>query len=220
MEKTPQIDIDSLKEQIKGEEGQAITEINVLFLDVSSNCTGYSICNINFHNKNAKLLKAGAIWFDPNWSHADKYSYIFHAIVTYFWIVEKVDYIVVEQYSINPKKMAGVHVVPEMMGVIKAAANENGIKVDSILPQSWRKILGIKKEGDDWKVPTKKKVLETVPNIPEESVSNVTNNTRRTPFDLYDAVAIGMAWLNKMGFPNLDTSQVEFNPHIGHDIGN
>jgi hypothetical protein len=204
---------DLLKEIDKG--GQVIRDINILFLDVSSTCTGYSIINLNFHSKEAKLTKAGAIWFDPNWSHADKYSYMFHALVTYFWIVEKIDYIVVEQYSINPKKMAGVHVVPEMMGVIKVAANENGVKVDSILPQSWRKLLGIKKENDDWKLPTKNKVLETVPNIPEESISNITNNTRRTPFDLYDAIAIGLAWVGKVGFTRVSASQVKFNQHVG-----
>lgn len=200
-------------------EGEKVGNVNILFLDVSSTCTGYSVFSLDFLTKKGTLTKAGALWLDPNWTHADKYSYLFHALVNYFWIIEKIDYIVVEQYSINPKKMAGVHVVPEMMGVIKVAANENGVKVDSILPQSWRKLLGIKKENDDWKIPTKKKILEYAPHIPEESTSNITNNLRRTPFDLYDAIAVGIGWLNRIGFTNLDCKSAEFNTHIGHQIG-
>jgi len=199
--------------------GQKITDVNILFLDVSSTCTGYSIFNLDFGLKHAKLTKAGALWLDTNWTHAEKYSYIFHALVNYFWIIEKIDYIVVEQYSINPKKMAGVHVVPEMMGVIKVAANENGVKVDSILPQSWRKLLGIKKENDDWKIPTKKKILEYAPHIPEESVSNITNNLRRTPFDVYDAIAVGIGWLDRTGFSKIDCKLAEFNTHLGYQLG-
>ncbi len=210
--------IDELMSKIDSE-AQVVEEINVLFLDVSSTCTGYSIFKLSFKHKTAELTKAGALWFDDKWSHAEKYSYIFHALVTYFWIVEKIDYIVAERYSINPKKMAGVHVVPEMMGVIKVAANENGVKVDSILPQTWRSQLGIKKENDDWKIPTKRKVLEYAPHIPEESISNVTNNTRRTPFDLYDSIAVGLGWLTKLGFKKFKCDRAEFNTHVGQDIG-
>ena len=215
-------DLEDLKKEV-GKEGQLVTAINILFLDVSSTCVGYSICSVDFTHKQSVMKKAGAIWLDPNWSHAEKYSYMFNAISNYFWTVEAIDYIVVEQYSINPNKMVGVAVVPEMMGVIKCAGNENGVKVSSILPQSWRKILGIKpiitknskgKNERDFKTPTKDYVEKLIP-VPQQVKSNITNNLRQTPSDLYDAVAISLAWLNKLGFANVNTSNVTINSHIG-----
>lgn len=194
-------------------------DITVLFMDVSSTCIGYSIGKIDFLTKKATIIKAGALWLDQNWSHADKYSFIFHAILDYFWIIQKIDYIVVESYSINPNRMMGSLVVPEMMGAIKVAANEHGIKVDSITPQTWRKQLGIKRVKDvkDWKEPTKQKILELV-NVPEEVISNITDNTRKTPSDLYDAIAVSLGWLKRLGLTNIDTKNVEINPHIGYDF--
>lgn len=204
-------------------DGQRITSINVLFLDVSSACIGYSICELSFVNKTSKMTKAGCLWLDPNWEHAEKYSYVFASLVNYFWTVEKIDYIVTEAYSINPKKMVGVAVVPEMMGVIKCAANENGVKVNSILPQSWRSILGIKpdvtinakgKKERDFKEPAKR-LVDSLFTVPSQVVSNITKNQRQTPSDLYDAVCVGLAWTKKIGFASTDVSNVKINDHIG-----
>lgn len=213
--------VDDLKNEIK--DGQHITSVNVLFLDVSSSCVGYSIFNLSFVGKKSILTKAGCLWLDPNWDHAEKYSYIFNALSNYFWTVEQIDYIVVEQYSINPKKMVGVAVVPEMMGVVKCAANENGVKVSSILPQSWRSILGIKadvtvnakgKKERDFKDPAKRYV-DALFTVPPQVVSNITKNQRQTPSDLYDAVCVGLAWTKKIGFATTDVSNVKINDHIG-----
>ena len=97
-----------LKKEVvrKGQEEFNIEIVNILFLDVSSTCTGYSIAEVNFSRKTAKIKKAGALWLNPDWAHQEKYSYVFNALVNYFWIVEQIDHIVIEQYSINPKKMA------------------------------------------------------------------------------------------------------------------
>lgn len=193
--------IEDIRNLMKDVPEQKLTGVNILFLDISSACTGYCIVNIDFMEYKASFVKAGAIWLDANWTHQQKYSYIASAVREYFWVVEAVDHIVAEQYSINPKKMMGIHVVPEMQGAIKSAAWENGLKVDSILPQTWRSQLQIKKDmtqaGDKvWKIPTKLKVLEYV-DVPEQIMSNITSNERRTPFDLYDAVAIALGWLTK-----------------------
>lgn len=214
--------VDELKQQL---DGQHITHINVLFLDVSSACVGYSIFELSFVNRTSKMTKAGCLWLDPNWEHPEKYSYMFNSIQNYFWTVEKIDYIVVEQYSINPKKMVGVAVVPEMMGVIKCAANENGVKVASILPQTWRSILGIKpdvtigkdgKKSRDYKEPAKRHVDALLPTtIPPTVVSNITKNSRQTPTDLFDAICVGLAWVKKIGFVSTDVSNVKINDHIG-----
>lgn len=212
-------DIESLKKEVSKD--QVIEAINVLFLDISSACTGYSIANVNFTSKQVKFTKAGAIWLDPDWSHQEKYNYMFHVVCNYFWVGEAIDYIVVEQYSVNPKKMMGINVVSEMQGSIKAAAWENGVKVSSILPQTWRKQLQIKKNAEgDYKEPTKNKVLSYV-QVPVQSISNITNISRQTPSDLYDAVAIGMGWLIKLGYDDtkMKFDGIKFNDHINHQLG-
>lgn len=212
-------DIEALKQDVKP--GESIESINVLFLDISSSCTGYAIANINFTTKNIRFTKTGAIWLNPDWSHQEKYNYMSHVISNYFWVAEAIDYIVVEQYSVNPNKMMGVNVVSEMQGAIKAAAWDNGVKVTSILPQTWRKHLEIKKDANkDYKEPTKNKVLEYA-KIPDEVVSNITGQTRKTPSDLYDSIGVGMGWLIKVGF---DKNKIKFdnmkvNDHIGHQLG-
>lgn len=216
-------DLEALKKDIKGEDDAVrIDTVNILFLDISSSCTGYSIANVDFVTKKAKFKSAGCLWLDPDWCHQEKYSYMFNAILTYFWVVESIDYIVVEQYSVNPKKMMGINVVSEMQGAIKTAAWENGVKVASILPQSWRSLLGIKpiknKDGTkDYKTPTKDKVLEYT-KVPDELISNITKNNRQTPSDVYDAIAIGLAWLKKFGLTNIDCSSMKYNTHIGANV--
>jgi len=195
---------------------------HILFLDVSSSCTGYSVASVDFLNKKAEITKAGCIWLDPNWDHAQKYDYLYNMVQVYFETVEQVDHIVVEQYSVNTSKMSGVLVSPEAHGVIKAAAYSNGVKVSSILPQSWRAILKIKpkltdtgkgKPKRDFKAPTKEKVLDMMA-VPEEVISNITKKNRQTPSDLYDAVAIGVAWLQKNNL-KVTTKNCQFNTHIG-----
>lgn len=215
--------LEDVKKDVGKDEG--IKEVNILFLDVSSTCTGYAIMRVNFHDKTSRLTSAGSLWLNnKSWKDQERYSYLFHAIVGYFWIVGQVDYIVAEQYSINPKKMVGVQVLPELMGVIKTAGEENGVGVSSVLPQTWRSQLGIKpvvtkdkngKNKRDYKTPTKD-YCDALYDIPETSVSNITGKERNTPSDLYDAIAIGLGWTKKYGLDKLLTDQEwEFNPHIG-----
>ena len=177
---------------------------NILFLDVSSTCTAYAVAEANWEARSAKFLQAGAIWF-PKVSNEEKYLYIGLAIREYFYVTGNCDYIIHESYAINPKQMGGVLVCPEMIGAIKFAATENGIGINSISPQSWRKHCKIKplitvgpngKKRRDYKKPTKDFVLQHV-NIPEKVLSNITHNTRSTPSDLYDAIAIGYGWLSE-----------------------
>lgn len=194
---------------------QKLDGVTILVLDISSSCTGYCIVHLDFLHKKAKAKKAGAIWFGADWGHQEKYNYMANAINNYFWVVEQIDYIVYEAYSINPKKMTGVSVVPEMVGAIKSAAWENSVKVSSILPQTWRAQLQIKKNSDkDFKEPTKDKVL-TIASVPEEVNSNITKQPRKTPSDLYDAMAISWAWTKKLGFSDLDCKETKYQTHVG-----
>lgn len=179
-----------------------LQDCTFLFLDISSSCTGFAIAKINFMTKTAELTKAGAIWLDSDWEHGKKYDYMYDVVQNFFYIVESADYLVVEQYSINTKKLMGVSVVSEMQGAIKAAAYSNGLKVESILPQQWRSILKIKadvKNGKrDYKTPTKVKINSLV-KVPDEITSNLTGKKRQTPSDVYDAMAIALAWLSRNG---------------------
>lgn len=217
---TVSTDLDSIKEELGTEK---VTNVNVLFLDISSTCTGYAIASVNFETKTAEMTKAGCLWFDDSWSHQEKYLYAFDAIQNYFWVVEKVDFIVVEAYSVNPSKMSGVNVVSEMQGSIKTAAQSNGVKVTSMLPQSWRSILRIKpnvapgkngKNVRDYKLPTKECVL-TYMSVPDKVTSNITGNLRTTPSDVYDSLAIALAWLKKFGIQHIHAKKVVFDGHIG-----
>jgi len=204
------------------EKGTNLGDSRFLFLDVSSTCTGYCVAELDFVNKRAKIDNAGVLWFNDKWDHQDKYSYIFNAIMTYFEIVEKVDYIIHEAYSINMKQRSGIMVVPEMIGAIKVGAAENNTKVSSITPQTWRKQLEIKpdvtigkdgKKTRDYKNPTKQKILELL-DVPEKSVSNITNNERTTPSDMYDALGVCLGWLEQYGF-KVKYKGCKFNTHIG-----
>lgn len=211
-------DLEAITEQ------KGIREINILFLDISSTCTGYSIATVDFHSKKVNWKKAGALWLDnPEWSHQDKYLFMHEAIVNYFWIVEQIDYIVAEHYSFNKNKLMGVQVVPEMQGAIKCAAAFNGVKVTTILPQSWRKELEVKpafskdkngKKKKDYKGPTKVKINELV-EVPLKSISNISGKERNTPSDLYDAIGVGYGWLKRMGFHKQTFKGMQFNTHLG-----
>lgn len=188
----------------------------ILFLDASSSCTGYAILEIDFLNKQAKLIKAGCIWFDVNWEHGRKYDYIYSMLQDHFWVVDQIDHIIAEQYSINTKKMSGALVSPELHGVIKAAAYSNGVGVSLILPQTWRAALGIKPLGQkgnkDYKTPTADKVRQTT-TVPLVIKSNITKKERKIPSDVTDAIAIAFAWAIKNNIKVTDTN-CTFNDYI------
>jgi len=215
---------EEIKQELE-ENGQKIEDVNVLFLDVSSTCTGYAIASLNFNTLNASLNKAGVIWLNDKWTHAEKYSYLGNSISNYFWITEKIDYIVAEQYSVSGKRQLGTLVVPEAIGALKAYAHDvGGINIDTILPQSWRSTLKIKpktyknKKGEtkrDFKEPTAQIIENRVKDIPKEMTSNITRKQRKTPSDLYDAIGISLAWIERLGFRHIDTNNVVFNDHLG-----
>lgn len=210
----------------KGEAQVLIKLISVLFLDVSSTCTGYTVATFNLGDKAAPVTikRAGCLWFGSDWDHQTKYSYIFNAVLTYFEVVEQVDFIVHEQYSVNKDRMAGVMVVPEMIGAIKVAAKENGVRVDCIPPQTWRAQIGLKpatvvgadgKTKRDYKGPCKVIMNKLFGSVPEEVISNITKKNRATPSDVYDAMGVCIGWLKKNGYNNIVYDQVEYNSHIG-----
>lgn len=199
-----------------------IKNVNGLFLDASSSCTGYTIVNFDISARKAKasISKAGVLWFGSDWDHGDKYAYLYNAILNYFDIVEKVDLIVYEQYSINKDKMSGSLVLPEMIGCVKLAGKETGVQVDSILPQTWRSQTGIKPVKTaagkrDYKTPCIALMKSLIKNFPDECISNITKKSRATPNDLADSLGVAIGWLKKHGYNNIDYSACEFNKHIG-----
>lgn len=214
------------KQLIEDKKAKGVSEIhiknvNVLFLDASSSCTGYSIVNfdISARKQPATVTKAGVLWFNSKWDHGQKYSYIYNSILTYFDIVEQIDLIVYEQYSINKDKMSGSLVLPELIGCVKLAGQETGIKVDSMLPQTWRSQIGLKPVLNagkrDYKTPCMDIMKQKFPNFPAQSMSNITNKERATPHDLADSLGLALGWLNKYGYTNVVTTKCSFNTHIG-----
>ena len=200
--------IDSKGEKVK-------PEINVLCLDISSSCTGYALCSISFETRTGALKEAGSLWL-PDMEQADKCNYMYNAFINYFNVLKRVDYVTLESYFANPNKGCGVLVTPEIVGALKASFSECGIKFSTMPPQSWRAALGIKKDANKkYKEPTKAKVLEFV-KVPERIINNVTKKERQTSSDLYDAVALAIAWTRKIGIRQLDFSKVEFQGHVGN----
>lgn len=205
------MDLDEVKQDIPETK---IENSRILFLDASSSCTGYSIVEVNFETSTAKLATYGAIWF-PDVSHQEKYSYIYNALMNYFNIVEKIDYIVAEQYSINKDRMMGVMVSCELHGVIKLAAEEMGVKCKVFPPQSWKAALGIKKDETGTKEPTKRYITSIV-SVPDTTVSNITLKSRQTPSDVYDALALGMGFLKKVcNIKHFDYNNATYQQHNG-----
>ena len=206
---------------------------SILFLDVSSSCTGYAVAECDWETRSAKVKESGALWFHPKWSHQDKYHYLGKAVMEYFFTTGRCDYIIHESYAVNPAQMGGVLVCPEMIGALKFAAAELGIGIDSIAPQSWRKFCGIKadavevkgKTKRDYKEPTKRFVLEKI-DVPENIMSNVSGQERTTPSDLYDAIAIAYGWLSNFQqildepyFRTISLDGMKFNTHAGYPLG-
>lgn len=209
-------DVEQLKKELD-EKGAKVGSVNVLFLDLSSSCTGYSLVQVDFEGKKAKFINSGAIWFDDSWTNQEKYHYIFSAVTNYFNIVGQIDLCVAEAYMINSKKLMGSQVGPELHGALQVALAEIGVKYFTILPQSWRSALGIKpnvsvnskgKKEKDFKGPTKTFVTNLAP-IPAQIESNITKNQRTTPNDVYDAIAVGLGFLSKMGIKNWNLKDMQ-----------
>jgi len=215
-------DIEQLKQELE-KTGHKVEDVNFLFLDLSSTCTGYSLVRVNFKHRSAEFLNSGVIWFDDSMTNQDKYHYIFNAVTNYFNIVGQIDFCVAEAYMINRNKMMGAQVGPELHGALQVSLAEIGVKYSTVLPQTWRSQLGIKpnvsinskgKKERDFKTPTKAFVDSKAKNIPAQIKSNVTGNLRQTPSDLYDAVAISCGFLNKLGISTWNFSKLKIQESI------
>lgn len=218
-------DLDNLKKQLE-DNGQKVTEVSIVFFDLSSSCTGYTLAKVNFENKTARFINSGAIWFSDDWKNQDKYHYLFTAIVNYFNIIGKIDLCVCEAYMINQKKLMGSQVGPELHGAVQVALSEIGVKYYNILPQSWRNAIGIKanttigpsgRKERDFKTPTKEFVLKHIPNIPSHIQSNITVNQRTTPSDVYDSLGVAMGFLTKLGITKWDFKDIKIQEPIDMD---
>ena len=164
----------------------------ILFLDISSTCTGYALAD------QGKIIDVGAHWFDKKMNIVEKANELYE-FVEGFRISYKIDNIVYERYSFNLKNPNGALSCPQLQGAMFVAALN--LTPEDITPQTWRKQCGITKEkGQEWK---KDKVVEkhfrALYDIPEKIESNVTGNLRATPSDYFDALGICIGWHKKNG---------------------
>lgn len=210
----PTEELQHIEEELPGFDETRVGDARLLFLDMSSNCTGYALAEVNFKTKRANFINCGAIWFSKDWDNQEKYHYIFNAITNYFNVVGKIDYCVAEAYMINSKRMSGCQVGPELHGVLQVALAEIGIKYKSVAVQTWRKHLGIKKNSEgDFKNPCKLKIEEYV-KLPETITSNITKVERTFPDDISDALGIGLGFLIKLGIKNFNLKNMKFQENI------
>jgi Holliday junction resolvasome RuvABC endonuclease subunit len=196
-----------------------------LFLDLSSTCSGYSVAKME--GRKCTIVRAGAMWFPSDCANGQKY-YQMQQAVSEFYTVNAVTDIIYESYHVNPNQVGNSLVVPEMIGAMKAACYDvfgMPIGCEELGPTSWRGILGIQaiktpkldKQGKptfkksrsgrmmeaverDYKTPTINYVDKILDNqIPKMLKSNITGKERATPNDLYDSLAICIAWHKKFG---------------------
>lgn len=176
----------------------------VLYLDISSTCTGWTVARMDRRTKKAIITAAGVLWFDKEWPHGRKYKELQDFVLNVAYVRHRVNNIVAEGYMVNPKRAMGTLVIPEATGAIKATCFEAAPPMGFylILPQSWRAALQIKKDpslagSSSWKIPTKNKIEKILGPLPEKLMSNITGKLRKTPYDLYDSLGICMGWLSK-----------------------
>tara|TARA_R100001086_G_scaffold249961_1_gene192066 strand:- start:1536 stop:2231 length:696 start_codon:yes stop_codon:yes gene_type:complete len=192
-----------------------------LFLDISSTCTGYTVASMS--NKKVTISRLGVMWFPNDVENGAKYHQL-HQSVGEFYSINAITDIIYEAYHVNPNQVGNSLVVPEMIGAMKAACHDiwgMPIGTESMSPTAWRGVLGIKpikspsldKKGvqkktrtgrlmfdRDYKTPVKAYLDRMFDNqIPSQLISNITGNLRTTPSDLYDSLAICVAWHKKFG---------------------
>lgn len=192
-----------------------------LFLDMSSSCTGY-VC-AKMEARKVTISRLGVMWFENDVPNGAKYHQM-HQAVGEFYSINAITDIIYESYHVNPNQMGNSLVVPEMIGAMKAACHDvwgMPIGYEDMSPTAWRGVLGIKpiktpkldKKGvqkktktgrlqydRDYKTPTKAYLDKMFDNqIPHQLKSNITGNLRSTPSDLYDALAVCVAWHKKFG---------------------
>jgi len=173
-----------------------------LFLDVSSTCTGWVVANMDSRTKEVTIQKAGVIWFGDDTPHGKRYRMLCEFVLDIAYIMFHIQNIIAEGYMVNIKRVMGTLVIPEAQGAIKAACFETipPLGFYNMFPQSWRSVLGIKKDTNfagtkAWKEPTKTRVEQLLgQKLPEKIVSNVTGKERPMPYDMFDALAISIAW--------------------------
>lgn len=174
----------------------------LLFLDLSSSCSGFVVANFNREESRTYILKSGAFWYEPDIPHGLKYYHVCK-LITKLCKDYNITGVVMEGYFINPYQTGGCSVVPELQGSVKAFLQTlKSVPTCSIYPpQSWRASCKIKKDARKagsaaWKESTKIKIEEIL-NIkfPEKIVSNVTNKMRKFPYDISDALGICIGWL-------------------------
>lgn len=183
----------------------------ILFMDISSTCTGWAIASQDSVTLKVTIHRAGAIWFPRDWPHGKKYHYLREFVLNVAYVGYQVEHLVVEGYMVNKNRIMGTLVIPEATGAVKAACfeQEPELTFHHVYPQTWRSVLGIKKDinfvgSKAWKEPAKKVVWETFPDqIPVKMLSNVTGKLRPVPHDLFDVLCICMAWYSKE--PNANT---------------
>lgn len=192
-----------------------------LFLDISSTCTGYTVAK--FEGRKVTISRLGVMWFENDVDNGAKYHQL-HQSVGEFYTINAITDIIYEAYHVNPNQVGNSLVVPEMIGAMRAACHDvwgMPIGTESMGPTAWRGVLGIKpiktpkldKKGvqkktkngrpmydRDYKTPTKAYLDKMFDNqIPPTLASNITGNARTTPSDLYDSLAICVAWHKKLG---------------------
>lgn len=174
----------------------------ILYLDISSSITGYTIALFNRDKSEAIITRTGAFWFNDEDTHGLKYNKLCRFIKE-LCREYKITGVVAEAYFLNPYQLAGGAICPEIQGSVKSALFdiEEPPAWYVIAPNSWRAALGIKKDTTKagvgaFKIPTKIKIEQMLNfKFPEKIKSNLNGKLRKVPFDIFDSLGVCMGWL-------------------------
>lgn len=177
-------------------------DMPILYLDISSTCTGWVVASTDTVNKTVTVHKAGVFWYEEDSDLGSRYKYLINWISNVAYPYYMITGVVAEGYMVNFAKRMGALVVPEFIGAVKAICHEPEPPLDFklIYPQQWRAAIGIKKDAAKagsaaWKEPTKV-VIEKILNykFPAQLLSNINGKKRKVPYDLFDAFGVCLGW--------------------------
>jgi hypothetical protein len=231
-------DLDGLSENRK----VYIDSTRIVFLDQSSNCTGFAVWSVDYNRKSARLESAGPIWFNDKWGTGKSLAYFFNALRSYIFIVQGgVTEVVAEEYFFPMgNKVRGSIVVPKFLGVAQLSAHDEDPALDymEISASKWRGLLGVQpdktpavdsegkailtKNGNqkmtkDYKEPVKRLVKSLI-NVPDTFRSNITGNDRNTPSDVHDSLGMSIAVLKNRGITRFTEAPHWNELHLGAGI--
>jgi crossover junction endodeoxyribonuclease RuvC len=165
--------------------------LSILSIDPSLSSTGYCI----IEKDTRKIIKIGRYTTKNNISENDRIRNIVIELFDIFSSDDSINEIALEDGFSNSKNLKTGLQLAKLRGGIITYFRISGIPVYTQEPKETRKNLGLK--GNAKKEEVANKVLELYPELIDRIGPYSDKNNKQKTSDMYDAVCIGIAHLNK-----------------------